>query len=178
MTDRKTELLKTVRDLLTPGVVCFISIIMMFFVLCVSEEYSPSLLLWLLEFCAFAIGCAAMVWSFFQRTRYALIAVSIGLVIGISLGVWRWQIDTYCESDNVDDVHILRWINRSDVPVHISLNGDGWNNRGPLSESGKRHGEWTLFTYRPEFDIQTVWYWYGEEVSEGEWVLRNSQVSD
>lgn len=51
---------------------------------------------------------------------------------------------------------------------------------GPVTQSGKQHGEWSETT--PVVDADGTshwprrklrWYWYGEEVSEGDWNLRN-----
>lgn len=39
---------------------------------------------------------------------------------------------------------------------------------GGFSESRKRHGPWTEMSY-DDFHVTRTWYWYGEEVSEGEW---------
>lgn len=43
---------------------------------------------------------------------------------------------------------------------------------GPLAETGKPHGKWVMFN---SSTLQTTYhfYWYGEDVSEGEWHLRN-----
>lgn len=42
---------------------------------------------------------------------------------------------------------------------------------GNISDSGKRHGEWHFGAASKGFWSQ--WYWYGEDVTEGEWHLRN-----
>jgi len=42
--------------------------------------------------------------------------------------------------------------------------------RGPMSGSGKPHGEWT--DWFPGERVQHKWYWYGEEITEGEWHIR------
>jgi hypothetical protein len=46
---------------------------------------------------------------------------------------------------------------------------------GPLSESGKKHGHWTAIGMRNEIEQlpSNRWFWYGEEITEGEWHLRN-----
>ncbi len=48
---------------------------------------------------------------------------------------------------------------------------------GPLTHSGKRHGHWKRFAYDDHSIIPSrvfdSWYWYGEEVSEGELALRS-----
>ena len=43
---------------------------------------------------------------------------------------------------------------------------------GPMTESGKPHGEWSIIGGSvPPFSKK--YYWYGEEISEGEWASRN-----
>jgi hypothetical protein len=43
---------------------------------------------------------------------------------------------------------------------------------GPMTETGKLHGQWTYSTLGT-IGLKTRWYWYGEEITEGEWHLRN-----
>lgn len=38
---------------------------------------------------------------------------------------------------------------------------------GPLSDSGAMHGKWTAVSRKQE--VSTVWYWFGTQVTEGEW---------
>lgn len=45
---------------------------------------------------------------------------------------------------------------------------------GPLSpESGKSHGHWKYLGFSP-IHGEDWWYWYGDQVSEGEWHVRNN----
>ena len=47
---------------------------------------------------------------------------------------------------------------------------------GPMAGTGKPHGQWECGTPGPsrfESNVRTVFYWYGEAISEGEWHLRN-----
>lgn len=44
---------------------------------------------------------------------------------------------------------------------------DAWFH-GPIAGTGKRHGEWAIVTWKP-YSSTSKFYWYGEEVSEGEW---------
>jgi len=51
-----------------------------------------------------------------------------------------------------------------------------WWAHGPMSPSGKRHGEWTFFFHGDDDTpprLMASWYWYGEQISEGDWHLRN-----
>ncbi len=43
---------------------------------------------------------------------------------------------------------------------------------GPMSPSGKLHGQWTMTLFGHPEDT-AAWFWYGEEITEGEWHLRN-----
>jgi hypothetical protein len=52
-----------------------------------------------------------------------------------------------------------------DTKSHASM-------EGPVSESGKKHGEWETVLLNP-FSKTKEYYWYGEKVTEGEWYLRN-----
>lgn len=49
---------------------------------------------------------------------------------------------------------------------------------GPMSASGKPHREWKTTIWSKLFakeGHQTQFYWYGEQISEGEWHLRKSK---
>lgn len=47
----------------------------------------------------------------------------------------------------------------------------GGSAEGDFSESGKQHGQWTYVD--DDWKVTHTWYWYGEEITEGEWYLRN-----
>lgn len=51
--------------------------------------------------------------------------------------------------------------------------GESFHLRGGFSESGKRHGQWIRVSAADAYIPQSDWFWYGEQVSEGEWHLRN-----
>ena len=54
--------------------------------------------------------------------------------------------------------------------------GDISTPEGGLSESGKRHGKWQSLIQEPDGSnarMQSAWNWYGEQLTEGEWELRN-----
>jgi len=60
--------------------------------------------------------------------------------------------------------------------------GNGFRTKGPMSPSGKPHGEWEWYSCdqkrlgQDEFDRYKsgrTWYWYGDKITEGEWHLRN-----
>jgi hypothetical protein len=51
-----------------------------------------------------------------------------------------------------------------------------WDTKGPMTATNRPHGHWItqtgIFGEPNEFKIINIWYWYGEEISEGEWHLR------
>ncbi len=55
--------------------------------------------------------------------------------------------------------------------------GHTYGAEGAFSESGKQHGKWRIEdTSLPIKDwFYDQWFWYGEEVSEGEWHLRSDK---
>ena len=44
--------------------------------------------------------------------------------------------------------------------------------RGPMARAGVLHGHWVTTCCDPSM-VRHAWYWYGEEISEGEWHLQN-----
>lgn len=42
---------------------------------------------------------------------------------------------------------------------------------GPMSPSGKLHGQWAVTTWEP-YEEFPMWFWYGTTITEGEWRLR------
>jgi len=44
---------------------------------------------------------------------------------------------------------------------------------GPMSASGQPHGKWKISLYGSSYLEKTQFYWYGDEVSEGEWETRS-----
>jgi hypothetical protein len=52
--------------------------------------------------------------------------------------------------------------------------GDARSAEGPMSEGGRVHGHWVQTTWEP-YSQTHVWYWYGEEVGEGGFHLRENR---
>ena len=52
----------------------------------------------------------------------------------------------------------------------LPLDPNDYTLSGDLSESGKQHGKWTLLSCDGNGAVlrQRVWYWYGQECSEGD----------
>lgn len=72
--------------------------------------------------------------------------------------------------------HVTRRWNRQWVRGSHRLQRDGSYEHGPLTQSGKSHGEWTVVhSVDGKVNVLTFWYWYGDQISEGEWALRNKQ---
>jgi hypothetical protein len=46
---------------------------------------------------------------------------------------------------------------------------------GPMSETETLHGEWTISIFKPEYRSKKIYFWYGDEVSEGEWHTRSGK---
>jgi hypothetical protein len=66
-----------------------------------------------------------------------------------------------------------------DNPSHPALRKRILESAGPMAPSGNPHGMWvdTVYDNSEALDLvgnsRTAFYWYGDEVSEGEWHLRN-----
>jgi hypothetical protein len=83
--------------------------------------------------------------------------------------------DVYPEHwESEDGTRYTDWYQRfQGGPTHRSLSFDGVYGSGPMKGEGKRrpHGMWTVLG--KDLSLEKKFYWYGEEVSEGEWHLRN-----
>ena len=73
--------------------------------------------------------------------------------------------DKYIDTYSPDDVITHRIFMTSDR---------SWQATGPMTPSGKLHGQWFVVSESVDGQMETrfKWYWYGDEVSEGEWHLR------
>jgi len=69
---------------------------------------------------------------------------------------WRWSDEIY-------------W---RELTVWNAAGNERYTSRGPMTASNKPHGHWTGFLWS-DFKTQNHWYWYGDEITEGEWHLRN-----
>ena len=97
--------------------------------------------------------------------------------------VFAWgYFDTYKEfwkNDRVNYIdtyhrwtgrHIYRYISAYETGDSTKLS---WTADGQLAGTGKLHGKWDYTYWSPNFTHHVQFYWYGEEVTEGEWHLRN-----
>ncbi len=79
----------------------------------------------------------------------------------------RWERD----GKNYIDTR-MRWGGRVIHRMVWQRDNNGfWSLSGPMSQSGKPHGEFVSFSVPG--GRERLWFWYGESVSEGEWHLRN-----
>jgi len=82
----------------------------------------------------------------------------------------HWERDNLSFSDRI---HVPSGeIRHRRVTVRDDAGGILYWIDGPMAGTGTPHGAWEKTTLKP-YDRSAVFYWYGEEVSEGEWHLRN-----
>lgn len=91
-----------------------------------------------------------------------------GIVIAFVLFLVGTEFWTYRERWEDGGFHYTQIVRRIDGrPLSVFIHGDDYTASGPVSESGKPHGEWSVRD--GGLYSQPKWYWYGEEVTEGEW---------
>lgn len=144
-------------------------------ILCLSTSGRPSpsplVLLSYASLIAFLFLFSLWAFASSRRTRryryYAATAVTL-LILFLA-----GKYDMYDDRHTLDDGTLIittykRW-GRTPVERFIQLSG-GSTAWGPTTPSGKRHGKWTFWVGQFPEDR---WYWYGEAVTEGEFVLRS-----
>jgi hypothetical protein len=56
----------------------------------------------------------------------------------------------------------------------IGIESFFWSSEGPIAGIGKPHGHWITDKWGDSTPYhKDEFYWYGEEISEGDWYLRN-----
>ena len=131
-------------------------------------------------------GVGATAWCFEKWPKIWVRPLG-ALLVATWLFVFGWN-DTVRQSWDKDESHYHdtrhRWSDRllaraySEYKTsdHIHL---VYYASGPMAGTGKQHGEWTHELYDDSrilpIDTETAFYWYGEEVSEGEWHRRNKR---
>lgn len=104
-------------------------------------------------------------------------ACTIVLVVSV-VSLWS-RFDTYVDRwTSKNDLKyrdtVCRWSHRVTYrSVFYDHNGTIWSLSGPIAGSGVKHGEWSYYELSPTWYSSKTWYWYGQEISEGEWHLRN-----
>lgn len=113
-------------------------------------------------------------------TRFfvALIVASAAFIGGV---VWyasndlvtdNWSNEQIEYSDRV--LRFGRIIRTRSMVTHNEAGEKAAQWSGEMSESGKPHGKWHI-TYFPSYDSRDLWFWYGEEITEGEWHTRTGR---
>jgi hypothetical protein len=132
------------------------------------------------------IGATLVSLWFLPFRRRSATLIGWGLVIAAIL--WWGYRDTYVVewSQGSAEYHdtFSRWTRKHlhrRVEAFSSTDRDYedriYDANGPVGQSGKPHGRWSYYYdadhVHPAERFQTKFYWYGEEISEGEWHLRN-----
>lgn len=147
-------------------------------VLCVTNERGGRAILC---YPFLALACAGVVGFAVRRfdrwwVRYA------GAALAALVLVWWGSVDTYTERWHNGSAKLTDTYRRlGNRPIHRLIYFYDSSEEsplvpsaeGPLAGTGKPHGQWRYTTWEPEFSVRSKFYWYGEEVSEGEWHLRN-----
>jgi hypothetical protein len=112
-----------------------------------------------------------------RGTKATCIAVSVIVLIVIGLYDTRTIVTLEGENRFQDtrtvwgNRHVYRKIDSAPDKPDSALPVSTWSAEGPIA-GGERHGKWTLVDRQPNSSVSTVYYWYGDEVTEGTWELR------
>lgn len=151
-------------------------------VLCVTNERGGRAILC---YPFLALACAGVVGFVVRRfDRWWVSYLGAGLAVLVL--VWWGSVDTYTTKwhrgfNRYRDT-FTRWGDRiiyrdidfcdspEDAAKFFSISPSAC---GPMAGTGKPHGQWRYDYGSPDWRSETKFYWYGEEISEGEWHLRN-----
>lgn len=112
--------------------------------------------------CAFAVAHLCVSWG--RSVRGAIsILIGMGVLAMLSLDKESRSVRSK-ESD--DDRVITEYSNLWGWNTNRVISGRDLFAHGPTTASGKRHGHWVYLRGRAYYEL---WYWYGDEVSEGRW---------
>ena len=127
----------------------------------------PPSLLMPISYACLGFVAGVLAWKAISRIKWIPAGVvrkcaTAFLIISVLGLMAAWDRYDVCQDDKNTFVTYRRW---GDVPIKSTglRNGGFWS--GPLSPSGKKHGRWEFLSIR---ERTYVWYWYGEEVTEGE----------
>ncbi len=70
------------------------------------------------------------------------------------------------ENDTIEAIETVRW--GTVTHEHTIWKDGSLETRGPIAGTGRKHGKWTFYN-RKSSHLFYQFYWYGDEVSEGEW---------
>ena len=100
-------------------------------------------------------------------------ALIVGGVLGFVVMVWigskRVEVQAWESRAGVDYVDRFSGWGRT-IYYRTMVHPDGTRGSGGMSASGKPHGEWYV---QDGGRSGKVWFWFGDEITEGEWHLRN-----
>lgn len=138
----------------------------------------------LLNYLLLAVLVLVTVWAFRRKlpTPRYFRPVAIGACI-LALSLHAWLDRRTRRYYKGGDLHIAtygRFTSRWNYWEIYPASDDSflYSMKGPISDSGKRHGKWCWF-WKPQKGIPYrdpityTWHWYGEKITEGEWHLRN-----
>ncbi len=193
---------KRILSRLGPGVLVFIAVsALVVWVDTLGRPTGPVVLLNYLALIGSCFAAtAAIIWPWFRLWLYVPIASTATLILVTVFG-WHDQYTVHWTSvwdpeklEYVQTEEPLGWAEECDQPLiryrdtyfrwrkttsyremryrEDDSSGLDDTHKGPRSESGKPHGQWHSVSWDP-FHSEDEWYWYGEEISEGEWHLRN-----
>ena len=113
-------------------------------------------------------GCSLVARSMDTRHRISVFVVAVLLFGSLArYDFYRDHWETEFGAKVTDS--IWRWSNE---PFYRQIkDGDFWAS-GDLSPTGKKNGEWQFLSTK-NWKTESLWYWYDEEITEGEWHLRN-----
>lgn len=112
-------------------------------------------------------------------------AISFAVAIAAAMlwGRFDYSIHTWKSSEPspYKEIEFTDYAKRSDYRPFwrharfTTKDGDWITQEGPMTETGKLHGQWTVIDISGPVEEWTrhEWYWYGEQITEGEWHLRN-----
>ncbi len=127
----------------------------------------------LVNYAAIVVGTFFGLWWILGRTRslsrkpWRLVIPLVGVALAVGAAGY---FDQYENRINLESgIRIVQTCSRwGDAPVYeYWFFAEGGYGHGPVTPSGKPHGKWKLLSV-------DQWYWYGEQVTEGEWHERNN----
>lgn len=117
----------------------------------------------------------------FKRWRSLQVPFAIAFVV-LAWSIWprfdsydtQWYSDTgtrFVDSYSRSGKHWYRHLTMKSSKGTYSL---GYSSEGPMSGTPPRpHGHWLSTSWEPVlFEQSHHWFWYGEEITQGEWELR------
>lgn len=119
------------------------------------------------------VGASLTAWVRQRSLQHGTILVAITWVSLVTLGVFWHTSGTFSEVwRNADGVFYTDTKRRSDGGiVYREVVSKLFRAEGSMTDTHKQHGRWEYVTY-PELKREYEFYWYGDQITEGEWYLR------